>query len=103
MEHDTGWANVFETETTHCQARRIGRTVFVKCEVTNGMSTGREWTDFTRLPEGMRPDSVCYFAGSSLSGSSVVNVRILASGLVSIISEEGTTRYWTFSASFLAA
>lgn len=103
MEHDTGWTNVFETETTHCRARRIGRTVFVKCEVTNGMSTGREWADFTRLPEGMRPDGVCYFAGSSLSGSSIVNVRILASGLVSIISEAGTTKYWTFSASFPAA
>ena len=95
--------NLWESDTTHCQARRIGRTVFVRCEVTNGMGPGSDWADFTRLPEGMKPDSVLYFAGSSLSGKTVVNVRILPSGLISIISEAGTSKYWTFSASFPAA
>lgn len=103
MEHDTGWVNVWESDTIHCHARRIGRTVFLRCEVTNGMSTGRDWADFTRLPEGMKPDGVLYFAGSSLSGNQVVNVRILPSGLISIISESATTKYWTFSVSFPAA
>lgn len=103
MEHDTGWTNVFETETTHCRARRIGRTVFVRCEVANGMSAGGDWKEFTTLPEGMRPDGTCYVAGSSLSGNTVVNVRISSSGIISIISVAGTTKYWTFSASFPAA
>ena len=103
MEHDTGWTNIFETETTHCQARRIGRTVFVRCEVANGMSTGGDWNEFTTLPKGMRPDGNFYFAGSSLSGNTIVNVRISSSGIISIVSEAGTTKYWTFSASFPAA
>ena len=103
MEHDTGWVNVWESETTHCQARRIGRTVFVRCEVANGMSTGGDWNAFTTLPKGMRPDGTCYVAGSSLSGKEVVNVRIEPSGIISIISDTGTTKYWNFSASFPAA
>ena len=103
MEHDTGWVNVWESETTHCQARRIGRTVFVRCEVASGMSTGGDWNKFTTLPGGMRPDGTCYVAGSSLLGNTVVNVRIEPSGIISIISEAGTTKYWNFSASFPAA
>lgn len=103
MEHDTGWTNVFETETTHCQARRIGRTVFVKCEVWDGMSLDKDWKAFTTLPEGMKPDRMQYFAGSSISGYVAVNVRISPSGVISVVCDGSNTRYWAFSASFPAA
>lgn len=103
MEHDTGWINIFETETTHCQARRIGRTVFVKCDVWDGMSLGKDWKAFTTLPEGMKPDRMQYFAGSSISGYLAVNVRISPSGVISVVCDGSNTSYWAFSASFLAA
>ena len=103
MEHDTGWTNVFETETTHCKARRIGRTVFVKCDVWDGMSVDKDWKAFTTLPEGMRPDSMQYFAGSSISGYVAVNVRISPSGVISVVCDGSNTKYWCFSASFPAA
>lgn len=103
LEHDTGWTNIFETETTHCQARRIGRTVFVKCDVWNGMSVDNDWKEFTTLPEGMKPDRMQYFAGSSISGYLAVNVRISPSGVISVICDGSNTKYWCFSASFPAA
>lgn len=103
MEHDTGWANVFETETTHCQVRRIGRTVFVKCDVWGGMSLDKDWKAFTTLPEGMKPDRMQYFAGSSISGYLAVNVRISPSGVISVVCDGSNTSYWAFSASFPAA
>lgn len=103
LEHDTGWVNVWESSDIHCHARRIGGIVYVRCEVWGESKVGSDWTDFTRLPEGMKPDKPFYFAGSSLSGDAVVNVRILTSGLISVISEGHTVGYWTFSASFPAA
>ena len=54
-------------------------------------------------PDGMKPDSTCYFAGSSLSGNIAVNVRIEPDGLISVVCEGKTVGYWTFSACFPAA
>lgn len=95
--------NVWESSDTHCHARRIGGIVYVRCEVWGETKVGSDWVDFTKLPEGMKPDKPLYFAGSSLSGDAAVNVRILTSGLISVICERGTVSYWTFSASFPAA
>lgn len=103
LNKDTGWVNIWESDTTHCRARRIGRTVFVKCDVWNGTRPGSDWTDFTTLSKGFRPDSVTYCTGSSLSGNVAVNVRIETSGLISVICEGATIGYWTFSACFPAA
>lgn len=103
LNKDTGWVNVWESDTTHCRARRIGRTVFVKCDVWNGTRPGSDWTDFTTLSKGFRPDSVTYCTGSSLSGNVAVNVRIGTSGLISVICEGVSVGYWTFSTSFPAA
>lgn len=103
LNKDTGWVNVWESDTTHCRARRIGRTVFVKCDVWNGTRPGSDWTDFTTLSKGFRPDSVTYCTGSSLSGNVAVNVRIGTSGLISVICEGVSVGYWTFSACFPAA
>ena len=95
--------NVWESDTVHCNARRRGGIVYVRCDVWNSIKPGNNWMDFTRLPEGMKPDKVLYFAGSALSGDAAVNVRILPSGLISVVCERGTVSYWTFSASFPAA
>lgn len=103
LEYDTGWVNIWESNTTHCHARRIGRTVFVKCAVWNGTRPGNDWTQFTTLDKGFRPDQDVFCAGSALSGRIAVNVRIETSGLISVICEEATVGYWTFSASFPAA
>ena len=103
LEHDTGWVNVWESSDTHCHARRIGGIVYVRCEVWGETKVGSDWLEFTRLPEGMKPDKALYFAGSALSGGAAVNVRILTSGLISVICERDTVSYWTFSASFPAA
>lgn len=103
LEHDTGWVNVWESSDTHCHARRIGGIVYVRCEVWGETKVGSDWLEFTRLPEGMRPDKPFYFAGSALSGDAAVNVRILTSGLISVICDMGDVSYWTFSASFPAA
>ena len=77
--------------------------MYVRCDVWNGTKPGSDWTEFTRLPEGMKPDSTCYFAGSSLSGNIAVNVRIEPDGLISVVCEGKTVGYWTFSACFPAA
>ena len=103
LEYDTGWVDLWESDTIHCNARRIGGIVYVRCDVWSSIKPGSNWVDFTRLPEGMKPDKALYFAGSSLSGDAAVNVRILPSGLISVICERGTVSYWTFSASFPAA
>ena len=103
LEHDTGWVNVWESSDTHCHARRIGGILYVRCEVWGETKVGSDWLEFTRLPEGMKPDKALYFAGSALSGGAAVNVRILTSGLISVICERDTVSYWTFSASFPAA
>lgn len=103
LEHDTGWVNLWESETTHCRARRIGGIVYVRCDVWNGTKPGSDWTEFTRLPKGMKPDKTCYFAGSSLSGNIAVNVRIEPDGLISVVCDGKTVGYWTFSACFPAA
>ena len=103
LEHDTGWQDLWESETTHCHARRIGGIVYVRCDVWGGTKPGSDWTEFTRLPEGMKPDRTWYFAGSALSGDAAVNVRISPSGLISVICEGRTVGYWTFSAAFPAA
>lgn len=95
--------NIWESDTTHCHARRIGGIVYVRCDVWNGLRPGGDWTAFTTLPEGMRPDRTWYFAGSALAGDATVNVRISPSGLISVICEGITVSYWTFSASFPAA
>ena len=100
---DTGWVNIWESDTTHCRARRIGRTVFVKCDVWNGTRPGNDWTQFTTLDKGFRPDQDVFCAGSALSGRIAVNVRIETSGLISVVCEGATVGYWTFSASFPAA
>ena len=103
LEYDTGWVNIWESDTTHCRARRIGRTVFVKCDVWNGTRPGNDWTQFTTLDKGFRPDQDVFCAGSALSGRIAVNVRIETSGLISVICEGESVGYWTFSASFPAA
>lgn len=103
LNKDTGWQNLWESETTHCRARRIGGIVYVRCDVWNGTKPENDWTEFTRLPDGMRPDRTCYFAGSSLSGNIAVNVRIEPDGLISVVCEGKPVGYWTFSASFPAA
>ena len=103
LEYDTGWQNLWESETTHCHARRIGGIVYVRCDVWNGTRPGGDWTEFTRLPDGMKPDRVVYATGSSLTGHWPVNVRISTSGLISVITEGSDIAYWTFSASFPAA
>lgn len=103
LEYDTGWVDIWESSDTHCHARRIGGIVYVRCEVWGETKVGTDWTEFTRLPEGMRPDKTSYFAGSDLSGDAAVNVRILTSGLISVICKRGDVSYWTFSASFPAA
>lgn len=103
LEYDTGWVDLWESDSIHCNARRLGGIVYVRCEVWNGIKPGSNWVDFTRLPEGMKPDKALYFAGSALSGDAAVNVRILTTGLISVICERNTVSYWTFSASFPAA
>lgn len=100
LDHDTGWINLWESDTTHCHARRIGGIVYVRCDVWGGTRPGSDWTDFTRLPNDMLPARTCYFAGSALSGDATVNVRISESGLISVICEGRSVSYWTFSAAF---
>lgn len=96
--------DLWESDTIHCSARRIGGIVYVRCEVWNGFKLGSDWIEFTRLPEGMKPDKMLYSAGSALGGDEAVNVRISPSGLISVICHSGTiVSYWTFSASFPAA
>lgn len=95
--------NAWESSDTHCHARRIGGIVYVRCEVWGETKVGSDWVEFTRLPEGMKPDRTLYFAGSALAGNFAVNVRIIPSGLISVICERDTVSYWTFSASFPAA
>lgn len=102
LEYDTGWVNVWESDTTHCHARRVGGIVYVRCDVWNGTRPGNDWTQFTTLPDGMKPDRTVYATGSSLTGHWPVNVRIDTSGIISVITE-GDITYWTFSASFPAA
>ena len=75
----------------------------MKCDVWGGMSLGKDWKAFTTLPEGMKPDRMQYFAGSSISGYLAVNVRISPSGVISVVCDGSNTSYWAFSASFLAA
>lgn len=103
LEYDTGWVNIWESDTTHCHARRIGGIVYVRCDVWDGLRPGSDWTEFTRLPGGMKPDRVVYATGSSLTGRWPVNVRINTSGLIEVITEGSDTAYWTFSAAFPAA
>lgn len=103
LEYDTGWVNIWESDTTHCHARRIGGIVYVRCDVWNGTRPGSDWTEFTRLPDGMKPDRGVYATGSSLTGHWPVNVRISTSGLISVITEGSDIAYWTFSAAFPAA
>ena len=95
--------NLWESETTHCHARRVGGIVYVRCDVWNGTRPGGDWTEFTRLPDGMKPDRTVYATGSSLTGHWPVNVRISTSGLISVITEGSDIAYWTFSAAFPAA
>ena len=92
--------NVWESSDTHCHARRIGGIVYVRCEVWSETKVGSDWVEFTRLPEGMKPDRTRYFAGSALAGNFAVNVRITPSGLISVVCEGHTVNYWTFSAAF---
>lgn len=103
IEHDTGWQNLWESENTHCHARRIGGIVYVRCDVWGGLKPGSDWTEFTRLSNSMKPDRVVYATGSSLTGHWPVNVRINTSGLIEVITEGSDIAYWTFSAAFPAA
>lgn len=96
--------NLWESETTHCHARRIGGIVYIRSEVSNGLRPGvSDWVEFTRLPEGMKPEKTIYVAATDLAGEEPVNVRISSSGLISAISSGHTVGYWTFSTSFPAA
>ena len=104
LEHDTGWVNLWESENTHCHARRVGGIVYVRCEVNNGLRPGTsDWVEFTRLPEGMKPEKTIYVAATDRAGAAPVNVRISSGGLISAISSGHTVGYWTFSTSFPAA
>lgn len=77
--------------------------MYVRCDVWGGTKPGSDWTEFTRLPDGMRPDRTVYATGSSLAGHRPVNVRINTSGLIEVIAEGSDISYWTFSAAFPAA
>lgn len=90
---DTGWVNIYVTDSIEVVARRLGRLVIVLIDCQGGFTVGTEWKDFTTLPEQFRPDRSIRSALANYSGYTI-GARLYNTGTLQLISGAGDATYF---------
>lgn len=98
---DTGWVNIYVTDSLEVVARRVGKLVIVTIDCQGGFTVGTEWKDFTTLPEQFRPDRSIRSSLSNFSGYSLA-LRIYNTGTIQLLSGSGDVTYFVGQVVFWA-